>query len=177
MGMRILLNNNEVARVTEYGKLRQRAGEDLGLKTKYDYFGDGVTKNIIGALGEYALAKTLKIPWNPQVFNYSTPMVKELRPNDVGRIEVRTVIKPSNKLVIYKTDSPVDIYTLMFINPSHLHVVYFFGWLTGYDGMRSEYLMTPDRLKKIIGRNDCEPQYWIPVNKLRSDIRELYSWT
>jgi hypothetical protein len=175
--MRILLSNSEVEQVTEYGKQRQLAGQSLGLTTKFDYFGDGFTKNIIGALGEYALAKALKTPWNPQVFNYSTPMVKYLRPNDVGRIEVRTVIKPNNKLIIYETDSPVDIYTLMFINPSHLHVVYFFGWLTGCDGMRSEYFMSSNKLKKIIGRNDCEPQYWIPVNKLHSDIRELYAWT
>lgn len=175
--MRILLSSDEVARVTKYGTLRQRAGEALGLKTKYDYFGDGVTKNIIGALGEYALAKELKTCGFHGVFNSSTPLIKELRPNDVGRIEVRTVIKPSNKLVVYKTDSPVDIYTLMFINPAFLHAVYFFGWLTGYDAMRSEHLMTTEKLKKIIGRPDCEPQYWIPVNKLRSDIGELRAWT
>ena len=102
--------------------------------------------NIIGSIGEYAVAKYLNVYWEPAT---SIQCLDDL-PGDVGVYQVRATQWPQGSLLIVTKDKPDAVFILATVE---LNIVTLQGWLYGHEG-------------KSVGEFKENDTYWIQQNML-----------
>lgn len=121
--------------VLTYPEMESAASEGIhrvlraSLKRRQPRWESTVYPHILGALGECAYAKWAGIFWALQ---------SEPDGGDVARVQVRTVDRPSNGLILHRTDDDDAVHVLMeWMCPSFSFVVV--GWLEGVDGKQEQW--------------------------------------
>lgn len=109
--------------------------------------------DINGAMGEYALAKILKIPWEPTLNTFKVP--------DVGDLHVRTTTFQTGRLIIRPGD-PYGIYVLIIANAPIFRAA---GWVNYHTGQFPlEYWTRPSK---------SGPECWAIPQEYLVSISEL----
>jgi len=115
--------------------------ESLGLQDKHgaknSTLQEKIGIQILGAMGEMVVAKHLGIFWSRSVNTFHN--VADIQ----GGIEVRTVGKPSHRLMIRKDDNPNATFFLVVPSPRP-PVFRIVGSILGRDGMRDEFIDNPN---------------------------------
>ena len=101
--------------------------------------------NVVGAIGEYALAKYLNMYWNPAV-----DVDLDALPGDVGTYQIRTTGWPQGCLLIRPKDKMEAPFVLAVIESN---IVTFKGWLYGFES-------------KTVGELRDNDTYWVKQDKL-----------
>lgn len=130
------------------GFFRQATNICRGRVDAYNFNGNGYDVHVLGAIGEYVVARTLGIFW-------SGPGT--LRASDVGRhIQVRTRSRHDYELIVHPNDED-DAPFVLVTGQGLDYVVH--GWIMGRDGKQREWWNDPAR-----GR----PAYFVPHTALRA---------
>lgn len=90
-------------------------------KNRPDHEQNWWQSHIIGAIGEFAVAKALDLPWNPTV--------GQVDQKDVGDFEVRTTELPNPVLRFRSHNDPCSHYILCQLKANRVLI---HGWLPGY---------------------------------------------
>lgn len=123
--MLVKLSKREHFIAVQVGMLRQHLSVGKGEQTQ-QYDGLGYDNHIIGALGEYAVAKALRLFWTG---------LEDTGTCDVAPLQVRTVTNPILRLRIMETDPDSDVYVLVeLVNPFLFNVI---GWIPSWEGKKS----------------------------------------
>lgn len=86
---------------------------------------------IVGAAGEYVVHRTTRLPWNLLVDPVSFYANRKKRNPDLGEdVQVRTVTKPSNKLLLRRKDPSPHRYVL--VDGSSYPKLMIVGWMDGF---------------------------------------------
>ena len=101
--------------------------------------------DVVGAIGEYAVAKFLNVYWNPAVEINLTDL-----PGDVGIYQVRTTGWPQGCLLMHPTDKDEAPFILAVVERNTVTLK---GWLYGYEG-------------KTLGELKEYDTYWVTQDKL-----------
>lgn len=118
-------------------------------------------KRYLGYLGEFGFSKLFNLKWNVNFIDPNNRSKKDQPPDIESDIEVRTVDKASNKLII----RPHDIGSYRFVlGYYHKGWVEYFGFIDGHSGKDERYYQE--------GRHG-HPAYYIP----KEDLNHLcYLW-
>ena len=112
-------------------------------------YADLVTVNLLGVCGEVAVAKLLRVYWQPTVNTFHHEA-------DVGHnLEVRTSPKSDARLIVRQDDSPDRYYVLVTGSPPLMTVR---GYLLGAEARRADWLNDPG------GRG--RPSWFVPQSEL-----------
>lgn len=87
--------------------------------------------DIIGMMGEYAVAKHMNIHWQPA----TNKRLSEL-PGDVGSYEVRSSTWPTAHLLIHEADRDASQYILVIVGENYVDLK---GWMWGHAGKNPKY--------------------------------------
>ena len=124
--MRVLvqLTKDELERAAFGGVQRRLAGIFQNRRSTHpetpDWKQQWWESNVIGAIGEYAVAKALDLPWNPTIGRVDA--------RDVGEYEVRTTQLPEPVLRYRVHNDPTSKYILCSYKRDKVLIQ---GWLTG----------------------------------------------
>ena len=109
--------------------------------------------DIVGAIGEYAVARALGKPFQPLLNTFKLP--------DVGELQVRATRWPRGHLIV-REDDPEGVYVLVTVNEPRAEV---HGWLTAKEARQDKYWGNPDETRAACW---SVPQYDLhPLNTLR----------
>lgn len=103
--------------------------------------------DIIGMMGEYAVAKHFNIHWQPA----TNKRLSEL-PGDVGSYEVRSSTWPTAHLLIREADRDASQYILAIIGENYVDLK---GWAWGHAGKQQKYAR--DRNTYWVPQADLNP--------------------
>ncbi len=106
----------------------------------------GIERDIIGAIGELAVARYMGTQWTP-VTNALDNMT-----GDVDGYQVRTVTNPAGSLIVKRTDDDLHRYILAVIGRDTERkslTVRIAGWMQGKDAKMREYFRDVDPAKGI----------------------------
>jgi hypothetical protein len=110
---------------------------------------DRLRMDLVGCLGEQAVAKACNRYWSPAA--------GEIGVIDVGELlEVRSISNPDHSLILHTSDSDDLPYVLADV--SGVPVVHIRGWIAGKDGKHEKFWCDPST-----GR----PAYFVPQSQLR----------
>lgn len=82
----------------------------------------GIESHVLGAMGEFAVARLLDRNWEPLVGELDTTR------GDVGRVQVKSVTRRGLSLIVRPQDPKDAFYVLMLVS---MHDAQVLGWLTG----------------------------------------------
>lgn len=134
--IRVDLTEADVAAIRRTAELRQRAAETQGRPDRHGYTGpDPGLLHRIGAVGELALARVLRVPWEQAVNTYHS------RP-DVAGYEVRCRGRHDYDLLHRADDDPTRRYALVTWEQADPWQARVHGWLLGADCRRPEWQET-----------------------------------
>lgn len=102
--------------------------------------------HIIGAFGEYAVAKVLRSAWGSTMPDYQ---------GDVGSVHIRTTAHPRGNLILHPADRAEDPHILVRGNLDSWELM---GWCYGWEGQQERYW-------RDFGNN--RPAFFVPVSALR----------
>jgi hypothetical protein len=123
---------------------------------------EGIGYNVMGASGEAVVAKWLGIPWDGGGLQ-----IERRHDGDVGRLEVRTVLRHDYPLRLHDNDKPERVYVLVTGEGPRFVIQ---GYLKGANGQRPEWFHDrPPPVGKATGR----PAYWVPQQNLNHDLELL----
>lgn len=105
--------------------------------------------DIIGAIGEYAVAKALNMHWEPA----SDKKLKSL-PGDVGRFQVRSTKYSTGKLIVHDGDADDAVFILAIVNEPDVTLM---GWMYGDEA----------RAIGTARQNYQQREWWVPQDRLR----------
>ena len=113
--------------------------------------------DIVGSLGELAVAKALNLYWEP----VTDKKLKSL-PGDVEGYQVRSTRHQTGKLIVYKTDPDDAPFILAVVREPEVCLA---GWVWGAE---AKHLVSPKQ-------GATAPEFWIPQDSLRSmtELQEL----
>lgn len=111
----------------------------------------GFERHIIGAIGEYAVARALELNWKPILGGTDTST------GDLKGVHVKTIINPNDSLIIRAHDPAELPYVLCLLE---MGVVTLEGWIMGHDGKQMKYWRT---------EGFHRPAYSIPQAMLSKD--------
>lgn len=113
--------------------------------------------DIVGSLGELAVAKALNLYWEP----VTDKKLKSL-PGDVEGYQVRSTRHQSGKLIVYKTDSDEAPFILAVVREPEVLLA---GWVYGKE---AKSMVAPKS-------GATAPEFWIPQDSLRpmSELLEI----
>lgn len=128
----------------------------------------GFDMNVLGALGEKAVAKHFGVYWSGALGDY--------RAKDVGGAQVRTTDHPDGCLIVHeppngsgKGDSPSDPFILVTVHQEDGPPTFWLrGWCMGRDAQRIEYYRTS---------GVRHPAYFVPPEDLRSMSELRLPWS
>lgn len=109
---------------------------------------DGLTKHVMGAAGEIAVAKAMGLFWGGDVCTFKAP--------DIGNhIQVRTRSRHDWDLIVRPEDDDDAVFVLVTGSIADLHVR---GWISGREAKK-------DRWLQQYGGRPCA--YFVPQSALR----------
>lgn len=149
----VTLTEAEIVYAASAGAVRRLRNEREGLEEAHGVKrddGNGWDREIVGAIGEIAVAKALRVYWNGNGTDRKRP--------DVGPWDVRSTSLPHGKLIIHKNDPDERVIFLVTGKAPTLSVR---GWLRAIDGKRPEYW--DDKKPR--------PAFFVPQDKLHREIR------
>lgn len=127
----------------------QRYLQNLKLKTEPAYGAEDNTAasglDVLGCIGEMAVAKYFNKYWSGAVGNYQAA--------DVDRYQVRSTMYRAGRLILHREDDPC-IFILVIITHNLCKLA---GWIHADDGRDEKYW-------KDIGNG--RPAFWVPQNDL-----------
>lgn len=91
----------------------------------------GWERDVVGAIGEYAVARALDRCWSPSVGFVDTA------DGDLPGVQVRTTSRSTGSLILRENDPPEFPYVLVLVD--RLPVVRIAGWALGADGKIPAY--------------------------------------
>jgi hypothetical protein len=146
----VQLSPIEFLHAAHAGFLRQVQAVLRGRRHAHGFTGDGWAAHVLGALGEFVVAKGLDIFWcGPG----------RVRQVDVGPFEVRTCTSERHRLILHESDSDDSVFILVQqVTPCEWLIV---GWIRGRDGKAPRFWTDPGT-----GR----PAFFIPRECLRQDF-------
>ena len=121
--------------------LKKKRGDRYGANKQ----GNGWQIDIVGALGEMALAKALGFYWEGK---------GRLSAPDVGPLQVRTCSDNRHHLLLHPGDDDDRRFYLVVAKTPHFEIA---GWILGRDGKRDEFWQ-----ERVQGR----PAYFVPPSAL-----------
>jgi hypothetical protein len=127
------------------GEVRHGQNLKLGRRDAYAFRGNGLAAHRLGAVGEYAVAKSLGLFWDGP---------GELRAPDVGLLEVRTRSRHSFDLIVHPRDPDERAVVLVTCEE---YVFRIHGWIWARDAKRERWWRDPAG-----GR----PAYFVPQSAL-----------
>ncbi len=145
--MRITLTPAEYQHAAYAGFVRQAQNLCAGRVDAHGYSGSGYDIHILGAVGEFVVARALDVFW-------SGPGT--LRAPDVGLLQVRTATRADSRLIVHPTD-PDDAPFVLVTGSGLTYVVR--GWLLGQDAKQPHWWADPTRSQR--------PAYFVPQAALR----------
>ena len=89
--------------------------------------------DIIGAIGEFAVAKALGQQWQD--------LTSDVNGKDVLDYQVRTIENPKGGLKVRRHDNPLDIYILAQVRKNHVLV---HGWMPGHQVIAWDHEIFPN---------------------------------
>lgn len=101
--------------------------------------------DIIGMMGEYAVAKVMNIHWQPATNKRLSSL-----PGDVGRYEVRSSTWPNAHLLVREADRDESPYILAIVGEQSVDLR---GWMYGGQA-------------KSVGLRKERNTYWVPQDRL-----------
>lgn len=123
-----------------------------------------IKRQRLGFVGEFAVSKALKLPWNKFLMSWELAKNKKLQPPDVGEtIEVRSVNKRSNRLIVRPHDLDDRNYILVYVDECSFRCQ-LLGWIKGDKAKDKEFLFDA-------GYN--LPAYYIWHYKLNKNFKGL----
>jgi hypothetical protein len=129
--MSVTLTWDEVETVAIVGVRRSIAARSKGWRQRFEPGRPKTSQwewDIGGALGEYAVAKALGLPWDERI---GLP-----GPGDVGHLEVRTTRWRNGRLILHPEDQDKALFLLVVGEPPTFRLV---GWIWARDGKRDDY--------------------------------------
>lgn len=144
--IRVVLEWYEVKLAEEVGLRRHYESMKRGMKPQLERDSE---VDVLGALGEVAVAKGLNRYWQAEV------NAKGRNGGDVGHIEVRTSSNPNHNLIVRNGDPEHKIYCLTLANTDKLF--YIVGWIRGKDAKMEYY-------RKVLPSGS---HYVVPVEDLK----------
>jgi len=115
---------------------------------------DGWERSVHGAIGEYAVAKTLDVHWHPAVGRLDTLT------GDVGGYQVKATTRSDGCLIVRPHDPPEFVYLLVVIDRSTVAVV---GSKLGYEAKVPRYWRERD-----VARGIHRAAYFVPQSDLEA---------
>ncbi len=152
--MIVHLTDGELRAAAFLGGRRDEASRARGLKAGHGFGAESNTDaaaaiDILGAEGEYAVAKALGLPMPDTVNTFKLPDLP-------GRLQVRASNHPKCHLLVRPKDADGDSYVLVqALGGGRFDVL---GWLPGRAAKRPEY---------EYAKNGRPPVYLVPRQKLR----------
>ncbi len=99
--MRVVLSAEEMDLAKAEGQKRQDDAVAKGRKARWGEPGDDLAAHLTGAVGEYAVAKALRIEWDGNFGN--------LKAADVGPYQVRATKHPQGGLIVHPGEKGVFV--------------------------------------------------------------------
>ena len=100
------LTHAEMHRVAMVGVMRNLGALEAGRTHRHRYQGDGWSNHILGAAGEFCVARWAGILWRPALD------ADEGHP-DVGAYHVRTTAHAGGRLIVYRDDQDAALFVLV----------------------------------------------------------------
>lgn len=123
---------------------------------RYGAGGAGMDRDLVGAIGEQALASTLDRSWPGPTGPDDG--------NDVGGVGVRSTVYPTGQLLLHPGDADDRAFVLAIVDleGKRVRIV---GWILGRDGKHPDYWVA-----------DGRPCYWVPQDALDPNLDGLREW-
>ena len=143
--MQITLAPAEFQHAAYAGFMRQTQNLCVGRNDAHGYHGTGYDIHILGAVGEYVVARALAVFW---------PGPGLLRAPDVGPIQVRTATRLDSRLIIHPSD-PDDAPFVLVTGAGLSYEVR--GWMWGLNAKQPMWWTDPTGKR---------PAYFVPQKHL-----------
>lgn len=145
----VQLSPAEIVIATTVGAMRHSEALHSGRRERHGSTSDqdGLSKHVLGACGELAVAKVLGLYWGGDVCTFKAP--------DVGGVQVRTRSRDDYDLIVRPGDADDEVFVLVTGSPTRLWVR---GWIYGRDAKRPEFLQ---------GYGGRPAVWFVPVDQLR----------
>lgn len=127
----ITLTPAEYVHAAQAGFLRQAANVCRGRRDAHGYSGDGYDIHVLGAVGEYVVARALGLFW-------AGP--GRLAAPDVGTLQVRTRSQADYDLIVHPRDADDAVFVL--VTGQELRYVVR-GWMYGRDAKQRHFWRDP----------------------------------
>lgn len=148
--MKIPLSEAETRRCVWVGTERQLAAIAQGRRSYFVTAAGELGVHIVGALGEYAVAKGLGLEfWEPNIGG------NDRAAGDVAGWHVRATCRPPGELVVRDHDPHGGRFVLVVGEPPCLTIA---GWIFGREAHRSEWRRAP---------HGWTPAWFVPASELR----------
>jgi hypothetical protein len=108
-------------------------------------------RHILGAVGEYAVARATDCCWRPAVGRLDTLI------GDVGQLQVKATARPGGHLIVRPHDPASFVYVLAIIKQACGLVVTLMGWVPGSEAKVEAFWRERDLALGV-----HRPGYWVP---------------
>lgn len=146
MPLAVTLSASEYLFAAQAGFLRQASNVCKGRVDAHGYQGSGYDIHVLGAVGEFVVARALGLFW-------AGPGT--LRASDVGRLQVRTRSRSHYELIVHQSDDAGAAFVLV-TGAALSYQVH--GWCYGLEAQQRHYWRDPAG-----GR----PAFFVPQSDLR----------
>jgi hypothetical protein len=110
--------------------------------------------DVVGAIGEYALAKFLNVYWNPAIDTNLNDL-----PGDVGMYQVRSTGWPNGCLLMHPSDNDQAPFILAVVEGNTVTLK---GWLYGYEGKAVGEIKDPKTNTYWVSQDNLHPMDRLP---------------
>lgn len=129
-GVEIKLEWAEVTLAAMGGVMRNLMARKYNRQVEKGRSGIGIEQDVVGALGEFALAKHTNLFWTPHVGYLDTHL------GDVGRIQVKATTLQHGSLIVQEDDDPRFPFVLAIVAAPRVQLV---GWMMGVEAKTERY--------------------------------------
>lgn len=143
----VVLTEREMQSAAECAEKRLAAAARRAMRDRLSEY--SIRSHKLGAIGERAFVKWVGIPWRCTMQRFGRP--------DFGRVEVRTVARVDQRLVVHSEDRLDAVVVLMVAD--RLPIVHVRGCIRVVDARQPEWLDDP---------GERRPSYFVP----QADLRE-----
>lgn len=113
----------------------------------------GIDRHVIGAMGEFAVARLLGLNWNP------VTGVTDTARGDLENLQVKSITARNRSLIVRPHDPDEFPYVLVFVSMMEAEIL---GWISGKEAKRSHYFREADPSRGI-----HQAAYFVPAKDLK----------
>jgi hypothetical protein len=147
----IMLKPYELMLGAHVGMMRRVRSVELGCKDHHGIPGKTWEYDLLGAIGEMAIAKLTDRFWEGTVNTFKNQ-------GDVGEWEVRTTESHTNKLIVRPEDPDDSIF--WFVSTESITIYRVHGWILGSDAKQKVWEKSP---------NNRPAAFFVPSDALQKD--------